>query len=464
MPINKLVAFVLGALVFVAVAALIIKFVPFSKAFAYFGITLFQAEEEKTAIDMSLAAFENAYRECSQLKADNCVCHYPINLELMDGMVLEIAPKEEDKKKEILITLQDYKSKINDSEYCFLEYEPEDLANWNFLKKDLSRDESRYTSKELAKIIKFEDGIYVEGPGSAILPLPYRLVRWHGKVCLAAKKSITRYGRRCNQLNFCDPTVAYKCNDTEFCKGVEDPFYSGPGKCCAVGCSATPVQPGPEQLLVPANEYYDLRWYSQALPLYQAYLDKYPDHDKAIFYLKRVIDIYLELGNSENAIFEFRKLIMLHPELMAYPGSAERNEMEKIDLRLSEFMKCGDLYEDTIGDESLEEKNKCNNDRDSVLRGCWYDADSDTCKQCIAFCSQYTDKDTCLAHPCANVGSTLPHEVLCTWSWWSGCKDGSRPKYCRDIKTKEACQADPCVLGFDRCCLWNYTSSECDSR
>jgi len=443
---EKAVAFALGALVLFLIVALIVNFLPYAKILSYLGLKIIPDEEEDRMIDRSIREVEKAFEECMKMAGDNCICDVAINLQIPEDMQMEIYEKD----GKATVELGDYSSTIN-SAYCFLEYTPEDLATWYFVKNELLFDESHYISKDLIRIDQSDTQINIHGPMPGTLDLPYRLIKWHGRLCFSPKAELIRYGRRCSALKSCELTVGYVCDASQFCLGPKDYFYTGEGICCAVGCSDTPVQEAPEALLRTADEYYSVPFYTPAVALYKDFVKKYQTHAKAPFAQKRIGDIYMLLGDNLNAIWEWEKLIMMYPRADDLIRQAEQQSDEIIN-------DCGRYFEDTYFGESEEEKAKCNDYRDSLLRGCYYyRGKDDICEVCAKDmpCSTINDKDTCLVSPCRNVG-----EKTCVWSWGK-CRETNIIKKCSDIKTETACVNDPCILGLGNCCYWNDVNKKC---
>ncbi|MBW2994747.1 hypothetical protein KY312_00195 [Candidatus Woesearchaeota archaeon] len=442
---EKVVAIALGVLILFVIASLVFNvIVPRSKILSSLGLKFFVDEEEEKAIDTSLNAFERAFQECSKIKQDNCVCDYPINPKLTEELELEI--REKDSK--ILLRVdygRDFYESIIDNRYYFMKFQPVDMANWVYRKYQESRPEDFFISNKLMKIKQFENSLGIlQEDKSGNVDLPYKLVKWHGKLFFSSLPELIK-GRTCNELRLCRQPNKL-CKKDEFCTGLEDEWYIGDDICCSNNCSLTPVEVEEwEKLFNAAEKAFESKNYKQAAQQYDSFAALYPDNEKAPYALKRSGDAYLLAGDRSLAKLAWYALVRKYPEQTTYIRLADEQS--------DSFMNC-DAFIDTMLDTN-EEIAKCNNDRDSLLRGCYYydvpwDLD-DECRPCQQNmpCSAINNKETCEASPCRNVGQTI-----CTWSF--GCKKGARQKVCSDIKNIDACTNDPY-------CLWSYERKACIS-
>lgn len=452
MGLGTIAAFVLGALLLFAIVALVAKTVPVSKVLAYFGLNVIQQQEERSKVDRTFTSFERAYDICKAVQGNNCVCDYPINIELGDSGEFEVVPVQ----GKTDLRMAGYSTTI-DAEYCALRITPREMANWHYIKHEPWN--SSILHSELLRFVPAiadKNKLHIEMGG--IFEPPYHLVKWDGKICFAVSEE-TLTGRTCNQLQQCKGVI---CNESEFCKGGEDPFYIGKDKCCALGCSDKEQPVTADDVFAVAEQ-----------------LEKAGQTDEAITHYKRFVENYLNDARAPNTTIKVADMLMLQAKesRTKYLEAAEwysrvvryfpenRVMIEIADKKSIEAYKGAKMDCDswTKPPKVLSrDKESCLGRRYSLLTGCYFNGND--CVSCAQ--TRCSDLDepmwySCENDACINVGDAQCRKEA-TAVFFARCTESSRALECSDIKNSGKCIFDPCIRGEGKCCLWNVNTDKCE--
>jgi hypothetical protein len=455
-----IIAFTLGILVIFFVISMAVSSSEFGSILNLFGLKLFESKSDTLKVDTALKEIGDAFSECQSFKGDNCVCDGNIILDLNNKITVDVYGLGDDTILDIGGNTVSIPGK-----FCYLDFNPIDLADWSFsTTSEIGYD---YMKTEPIKLNRNEDSIFVTNQDNVFIkmPVPYRLIKWQNKICFSTIESAVS-GRKCSQLSECRGTY---CNSTSFCIGMQDPFYKPEStdpsiaKCCSEGCSKTPETREKWQMLLDlADKAFDSRRYRDAADLYLKLYSRKEAYDKFVYSAYRLGQSYFLLEDINSANYVWRNYLV-SLQALGFPDAAKYVKMA--DNMTDDKMSC-DEFNDTWFEETDSEKDKCNNDRTSLMNGCYYyysGFSADLCKDCTSTtpCSAITGEYTCKQSPCRNIG-----ETICRWeaNWLDPgkCVEGTRNKQCSDLKNKRTCTETPCLeTDRNRCCTWDTGKQRC---
>lgn len=441
--INRIVAFALGAIVLVAVVVLILRFLPFGKLLSLFGLNVVQEQEERAKADSTFRSFENSFEQCSAIEGDNCVCDRGVDIRLEEGMTLEVVPFQNTTN----LNMAGYSTTLN-TMYCAFGAAPIDVANWNYFKP---AEKWVTESTGISELIRFRPGqnkSQVEIEQAGRFTLPYRLVKSHGRICFPIYE-LSQDARKCSELKQCQGTI---CNESQYCKGEQDPYYTGKGKCCSIGCSNTSVAATADDTYILAQGLEKTGRTDDAIETYKRFFYNYRTDNRSPDVLIKIGDLFMAKQDYSDAQFWYSRVIVFYPERYAKIFEAD-NKSEAAFKGMK--MDC-DSWSKPVHVLN-KDKDLCIGKRQSLLNGCYYDAAKKDCVPCTGVRS-INDPYSCQQNACANAG-----RPELKWRMFGAeCYQGTREIQCSDITNPAKCAFDPCIKGEGNCCALNPLTDKCE--